>query len=71
MVELWVNSDERVGVGVGVATDRLPPMSQCFTTMGNYFPDLAEAGQLEGLLVTVEELWELAVTVREYLWTAL
>jgi hypothetical protein len=30
-----------------------------------------QPGQLEGLLVSVEELDQIAVTVREYLWTAL
>jgi hypothetical protein len=71
LVELWVNSNERAGVGVSVATDRMPPEDTCFTTMGTYFPGLDKAGQLEGLLFTVEDLWQLAVTVREYLWTAL
>lgn len=71
LAELWVNSSARAGVGVSVATDKLPPTSTCFTTMGTHFPRLDQTGQLEGLLFTVEDLWAIAVTVREYLWTAL
>lgn len=71
IAELWINADPRAGVGVSVASDRVPPPSACFTTMGSHFPLFNQPGQLEGLLVTVEDLEQIAVTVREYLWTAL
>lgn len=71
LAELWVEESSRAGVGVSVATDRVPPEAAPFTTMGTYFPQFDKPGQLEGLLFTVKDLWQLAVTVREYLWTAL
>lgn len=71
LTDLWVDGSSRAGVGVSVATDRVPPEAAPFITMGTYFPQFNQPGQLEGLLFTVEDLWELAVTVREYLWTAL
>jgi hypothetical protein len=58
-------------VGVSVTSDKVPPPAACFTTMGSRFPQFPHAGQLEGLLITVEDLTEVAVTVREYLWTVL
>ena len=71
LVNLWLTGSHRAGVGVSVVSDRVPPPSKCFSTMGTRFPQFPNAGQLEGLLVTVEDLVEVAVTVREYLWTAL
>ncbi|MCF8589913.1 hypothetical protein [Gordonia liuliyuniae] len=71
LAELWVEQSSRAGVGVSVATDRVPPEAAPFTTMGTHFPQFDSPGQLEGLLLTVEDLWQLAVTVRKYLWTAL
>lgn len=71
LVELWVNASDRAGVGVSVATDRVPPPARCFSTMGSHFDQFGSPGQLEGLLLTVEDLPQVAATVREYLWTAL
>ncbi|WP_396912746.1 hypothetical protein [Mycolicibacterium sp.] len=71
IADLWLLADPRAGVGVSVASDRVPPPSTCFTTMGSHFAKFKQPGQLEGLLVSVEDLHQIAVTVREYLWTAL
>lgn len=71
IADLWIDADPRAGVGVSVASDKMPPPSRCFTTMGSHFASFNQPGQLEGLLVSVEDLDQIAVTVREYLWTAL
>ncbi len=71
IADLWIDADPRAGVGVSVASDKMPPPSTCFTTMGSHFASLNEPGQLEGLLVSVEDLDQIAVTVRECLWTVL
>lgn len=69
--EFWLECHERAGVGVGVTTATTPPPTSCFTTMGQRFPGLDKPGQLEGLLLAVEDLLELAKDVRGYLWTVL
>lgn len=71
MVDLWIDADPRAGLGVSVTSDQVPPPSVCFTTMGSHFAGFNQPGQLEGLLVSVENLDQIAVTVRGYLWTAL
>jgi hypothetical protein len=71
LVEFWIESHERAGVGVGVTSATTPPPDTCFTTMGKKFPGFDKPGQLEGLLLAVEDLLEIAKDVREYLWTVL
>lgn len=71
LVEFWLESHERAGAGVGVATATTPPPNTCFTTMGKKFPGFDKPGQLEGLLLAVEDLLEIAKDVRGYLWTVL
>lgn len=71
LVEFWLESHERAGVGVGVASATTQPPNRCFTTMGKNFPGFDKPGQLEGLLLAVEDLLEIAKDVRGYLWIAL
>jgi len=71
LVDFWVDGDGRAGAGVGVASATTPPPTKCFTTMGNHFERFTQAGQLEGLVMTVEDLPGLTRDVRGYLWTAL
>lgn len=71
LVEFWLESHERAGAGVGVTTATTPPPNTCFTTMGKQFPRFDKPGQLEGLLLAVEDLQEIAKDVRGYLWTVL
>lgn len=71
LVEFWLESHERAGVGVGVTSATTPPPDTCFTTMGKRFPGFEKPGQLEGLLLAVEDLLEIAKDVRGYLWTVL
>lgn len=70
LVDFWLECHDRAGVGVGVTTASAPP-STCFTTMGKRFPGFDKPGQLEGLLISVEDLAEIAKDVRGYLWTVL
>lgn len=71
LVEFWLESHESAGAGVAVASATIPPPERCFTTMGKQFPGFANPGQLEGLLLAVEDLLEIAENVRGYLWTVL
>jgi len=71
LVDFWVDSNARAGVGVGVASATIPAPKRCFTTMGTHFPGFNRAGQLEGLLLAVEDLVGLARDVRGYLWIVL
>ena len=71
LVDFWIDCNARAGVGIGVASATTPAPTTCFSTMGTHFPGFAAAGQLEGLLLAVEDLTELARTVRGYLWTVL
>lgn len=70
LVDFWQKSHYRAGVGVGVTTASAPP-AKCFTTMGRRFPGFDRPGQLEGLLLSVEDLAGIAKDVRGYLWTVL
>ena len=69
--ELWLECHESAGAGVGVTSATTTPPTACFTTMGQRFPGFDKPGQLEGLLLAVEDLLELAKEVRGYLWTVL
>lgn len=71
LVEFWLESHERAGAGVGVTSATIPPPSACFTTMGRQFPGFDKPGQLEGLLLAVEDLLDIAKDVRGYLWIVL
>jgi len=71
LVEFWIECHDRAGAGVGVTSATTPPPKQCFTTMGKQFPGFDKPGQLEGLLLAVEDLLEIAKDVRGYLWTVL
>ena len=71
LVEFWLESHERAGAGIGVTSAATPPPRTCFTTMGQQFPRFNKPGQLEGLLLAVEDLLEIAKDVRGYLWIVL
>jgi len=71
LVDFWIDCNARAGVGVGVASATTPAPTKCFSTMGTHFPGFNRAGQLEGLLLAIEDLTELARDVRGYLWIVL
>jgi hypothetical protein len=71
LVDLWVEADDRAGVGVGVTSGTLPPPRRCFSTMGTQFKQFAQPGQLEGMLCAVQDYHDLALNVRRFVWTGL
>ena len=44
LVDFWLDSHERAGVGIGVTTSSAPP-ARIFTTMGKQFPGFSKPGQ--------------------------
>ncbi len=71
LVDFWVDADPRAGAGISVASTTTPPPTTCFDGVGAAMPQFPLAGQLEGLLMTVTDLENLAIDVRSYLWIAL
>jgi len=71
LVDLWVDGDDRAGLGVGVTSATVPGPNRCFGSMGKRFPDFTAPGQLEGLLFTVEDFQDLAAEVRRFVCSAL
>ncbi|WP_433122686.1 hypothetical protein ACQ7FX_00115 [Arthrobacter koreensis] len=66
LVDLWIEADERAGVGVAVTSATVPGPNRSFTTMGDMFPSFRSPGQLEGLLSTVEDFAEISSAVRKF-----
>jgi hypothetical protein len=71
LVDFWVDGDPRAGAGISLASTTTPPPTNCFDGVGAAMPQFPLAGQLEGLLLTVADLEDLAIDVRSYLWIAL
>ncbi|EQD82642.1 hypothetical protein GCM10009533_66950 [Saccharopolyspora spinosporotrichia] len=71
LVDFWIDCSHRAGAGVSVASATTPAPPRCFSTMGRHFPGFTQPGQMEGLLMAVEDLPGLARDVRGYLWTVL
>jgi hypothetical protein len=70
LVELWVDADERAGLGVGVTSSSGRPIEP-FNKMAKKFPSFAAAGQLEGLFCALDDYRGLAREVRRMVWNAL
>lgn len=71
LVDFWVDADPRAGAGVSIASSATPPPTDCFDGVGTGMSQFPLAGQLEGLLMTVTDLENLAIDVRSFLWTVL
>lgn len=72
LVQLWVDQDQRAGVGVSVATSvRHTPSETAFDAVANTFPDHAAPGQREGLAVVVPDFPHFAAAVRDVVWSGL
>lgn len=71
LVDLWVDGDARAGAGVAVSTSSSSHPTRCFGNMSRQFPRLTEPGQLEGLVVGLDDLPEFAERVRDTVWSAL
>jgi hypothetical protein len=71
LVDLWIDGDARAGAGVAVSTSSGSHPARCFGNMGMRFPRLAGAGQLEGLVVGLDDLPQFAERVKGVVWSAL
>lgn len=73
MVELWFERSERAGVGVSVGTSahQAPKQPRSFRSIRVRFPDFAQAGQLEGIVVAVPDFPGFADRVKEIVWSGL
>lgn len=72
LVELWINGHPASGAGVSVAANATAaPKSHAFTTVHTHVPHLIHPGQLEGLVIAIDDFEDFAAHVQELLWTAL
>lgn len=72
LAELWLTGDPRSAAGVSVATNAsAAPRQRAFTRSHERIPLLAHDGQLEGLIIAVDDFTDFATHVQEYVWTAL
>ncbi|BDT88526.1 hypothetical protein FMUAM8_42900 [Nocardia cyriacigeorgica] len=72
LTELWMRADPRGGAGVSVSTNpATAPKQKAFTQVASYLPQLVHPGQLQGIVVTIENFEAFADEVRGYLWSAL
>jgi hypothetical protein len=70
LLDLWVDDDPAAGAAVSVATSRSKaPTRRSFGTLVNTFPDKAQNGRLEGLVVAIGDFHDFATLVRSYVWT--
>jgi hypothetical protein len=71
LVDLWIDGDARAGAGVAVSTSNAKHPTRCFGNMASQFPRLARPGQLEGLVVGLDDLPRFADRVKVKVWSAL
>ncbi|MEU5062238.1 MULTISPECIES: hypothetical protein [unclassified Streptomyces] len=72
LTQLWSQADPRGGVGVSVSTNAASvPKKEAFTQLSAHLPQLRHPGQLQGVIVAVEDFAAFADLVKEYLWSAL
>ncbi|SCF57865.1 hypothetical protein GA0115256_103515 [Streptomyces sp. DconLS] len=70
--DLWANGDSRGGAGVSVATNSsATPQRRAFSRSHERIPRLKHAGQLQGLIIAVDDFAGFAAQVQETVWTAL
>ena len=73
IIELWLDKSDRAGIGVSVGTsDKHQPKSpKSFKSLRKTFPTLANAGQLESIVVAIPDFPAFAFAVREEVWKGL
>jgi hypothetical protein len=73
MVELWLDSSDRAGVGVSVGTSasHAPSNPRAFGSVATTFPKFTQPGQTEAIVVAVPDYRLFAERVREIVWTGL
>ncbi|WP_406080143.1 hypothetical protein [Micromonospora sp. NBC_00858] len=73
LVELWLDQDERAGVGVtvGTSSQHAPTGPGAFDAIAEAFPAFSGPGQAEGIVVAVPDFPQFALRVREIVWSGL
>lgn len=72
LAELWLTGHPNVGAGVGVATNASAvPQRRAFTRSHERIPRLSHDGQLDGMIIAVDDFTDFATHVQELVWTAL
>ncbi|WP_405889801.1 hypothetical protein OG427_07050 [Streptomyces sp. NBC_00133] len=72
MADLWLEGHPSSGAGVSVATNTsAAPKQRAFTTSHERIPHLRHDGQLEGMIVAIDDFPDFARHVQELVWTAL
>ncbi|MET9188971.1 hypothetical protein [Streptomyces tendae] len=70
--DLWAAGDPRGGAGVSVATNSsAAPQRRAFSKSHERIPRLKHDGQLQGLIISVDDFASFAAQVQETVWTAL
>jgi hypothetical protein len=70
MADMWIDADDRAGVGVGVATAADPDLERAFESVARLLR-FEDDVQREGLVAEVPEFTAFAELVREELWRGL
>jgi hypothetical protein len=71
LVDLWVDVDDRAGMGVGIATsEKHAPRRQAFGALRTRFPRFAADSQREGLFAAVADFAAFTQMVRNLVWSA-
>ncbi|WP_328786039.1 hypothetical protein OHT68_48770 (plasmid) [Streptomyces canus] len=72
LAELWLTGHPSSGAGVSVATNSSAvPQRRAFDRSHERIPKLPHDGQLEGLIIAVDNFTDFATHVQELVWTAL
>lgn len=73
MIELWFDRSKRAGVGVSVGTSDLhaPKRPSAFGSIRTRFPEFANSGQTEGIVVAVPDFPGFTDQVKEIVWSGL
>lgn len=73
IVELWFDRSERAGVGVSVGTSahHAPTRPRAFRSITTAFPEFADPGQTESIVVAIPDFPAFANRVKEIVWSGL
>lgn len=73
IVELWFDRSERAGVGVSVGTSdqHAPKHARAFGSLTTRFPEFANPGQTESIVIAVPDFPGFAEEVKEIVWSGL
>lgn len=73
MLELWFDRSERCGIGISIGTSahHAPKRATPFKSILGEFPQLANPGQTEAIVVALPDFPKFAERVREIVWSGL